>query len=110
VPCIHTLSVSRGARWGHRAYSLGSCLCRPRAPTRRWFRKQPTTSGCTRICGALKRSGPAIIFQLASSAIAGAALGAACFAAVDLKALALPVALSLLALAMGLGVKHDVTN
>ena len=42
--------------------------------------------------------------------IAGAALGAACFAAVGLKALALPVALSLLALAMGLGVKHDVTN
>ena len=41
---------------------------------------------------------------------AGAALGAACFAAVGLKALALPVALSLLALAMGLGVKHDVTN
>jgi len=42
--------------------------------------------------------------------IAGAALGAVCFAAVGLKALALPVALSLLALAMGLGVKHDVTN
>ncbi len=41
---------------------------------------------------------------------AGAALGAVCFAAVGLKALALPVALSLLALAMGLGVKHDVTN
>jgi len=41
---------------------------------------------------------------------AGAALGAACLAAVGLKALALPVALSLLALAMGLGVKHDVTN
>ena len=41
---------------------------------------------------------------------AGAALGAACFAAVGLKALALPVALSLLALAMGLGVQHDVTN
>jgi len=42
--------------------------------------------------------------------IAGAALGAACFAAVGLKALALPVALSLLALAMGLGVKLDATN
>src|SRR6185295_16834214 len=37
-PCIHKLSVSRGARWGHRAYSLGSFHCRPRAPTRRWFR------------------------------------------------------------------------
>jgi uncharacterized membrane protein YoaK (UPF0700 family) len=42
--------------------------------------------------------------------ITGAALGATCFAAVGLKALALPVALSLLALAMGLGVKLDVTN
>ena len=42
--------------------------------------------------------------------ITGAALGAACFAAVGLKALALPVALSLLALAMGLGVKLEVTN
>ena len=41
---------------------------------------------------------------------AGAALGAACFAAVGLKALALPLALSLLALAMGLGVKHELTN
>ncbi len=38
VPCIHKLSVYRGARWGHRAYSLGTFLCRPRAPTRRWFR------------------------------------------------------------------------
>ena len=42
--------------------------------------------------------------------IAGAALGAACFAAVGLKALALPVALSLLALAMGLGLKHEAAN
>jgi len=42
--------------------------------------------------------------------MAGAALGAACFASVSLKALALPVALSLLALARGLGVEHDGTN
>ena len=42
--------------------------------------------------------------------IADAALGAACFAAVGLKALALPVAFSWLAFAMGLGVKLDVTN
>ena len=42
--------------------------------------------------------------------MAGAALGAACFASVGLKALALPVALSLLALAMGLGVKRDAAN
>jgi len=48
--------------------------------------------------------------QAQSDLIAGAVLGAAYFAAVGLKALALPVALSLPALAMGLGVKHGVTN
>ncbi|HXI72319.1 MAG TPA: DUF1275 family protein [Verrucomicrobiae bacterium] len=40
----------------------------------------------------------------------GAALGAACFAAVGLKAFALPVALALLALAMALGARHDVAH
>src|SRR6266498_4292934 len=51
-PCIHKLSVYRGARWGHRAYSLGTFRYRPRAPTRRWFRSNrqlrdtPLSRGC----------------------------------------------------------------
>jgi len=42
--------------------------------------------------------------------IAGAALGAAAFASVGVKALALPVVLSLLALTMSLGTRHDVSQ
>ena len=42
--------------------------------------------------------------------IAGAALGAVGFATAGLKALALPLLLSLLAVAISLGARHDVTN
>ena len=42
--------------------------------------------------------------------IAGAALGAVAFAAAGLKALALPVALSLLALAMSLGARRNPSH
>ena len=169
---LDTTNNKRGSAKRNAAFTLqDGTMLTPRQPEG----CVPVVVSSARICGALKRSGPAIIFQLASSAIgghpviqaldilkkcaalaneelgqlshekvesivraaqevidgrldgefplvvfqigsviggfiAGAALGAACFAAVGLKALTLPVALSLLALAMGLGVKLDVTN